>query len=510
MKTKEKIFRDAQYYVTVAQKVVEMGGLVQSDGLREAIREVEQTFGRVDLDSSYISRLEEKFLTVFSEVCAVEVVKRDKEDRGRGKRLNTKLIELKESNAEKLLEVCEKSIPLGQPRRQTQVVRTPTTLSKEEKARRDACVAKAIGLQEKNPSLTREEAIKIAREETKRITKEMVLKMYKILTKAKYDRDWSVKAQDCKAIINKTTFGKNMLRDLANAFQSNGIKIFVTFVEDEHDRRTWKLRVNNNPGDLMGQLAEYARRTYDLRLVDENKPKSAALGLSGIKKFVRVAPKKVKAELSEKMKYILFVMAGMLYKTGKAVQLSDLCSILRGNRYHCLEVTPNEILEIVRTYPEYFEQGFQNRNTFCFSKRGEEVWKELKELNPANEAWNIPWIINSGLKLEDVREFFPASYQVRADVETGSTVIVVVADKSIRSKMQLGRLQQRMRDCDFPIASEELVQRLKDEVEVQNALFRAYMLDKSKQPDWTTTRSNGGDSTTEKDKFLFQLEEECD
>ena len=498
MKTKEnKPLRGATYYITVASELLQRGGIVMQDDFRKILAETDQKFG-IKTNFKCQKNQEDKFIELFKTVLNVEVVTRSKEERGRGKNSEVRMIELKETNQEKLKELVFSK----KPSEKSNKTGAAFTIMPAEKVRRDAYVEQAKEIREENPGMTHEGSIKEAKKRVKKISAEMLRRTFNILQKVKYSGDWSISAAMLKKMFNVQTFSRKYVENWALTFQAYGVRLFVTIIEDDNDRRTWKMVLKNDPSELMAKVQELAKKSYDLILVDDRQPK----GPASEKKLVRIGTgekkNELKTTLTDRTRYLIFVMAGMLMKRGgKFLTALDVGSVLRSNRYHKIDVTSDEIVSIVKSFPEFFSQGFQDRTSFNFARKADEVWKEVQKFNPKNEKWPIPWIINSGLGLDEIKTYFPESYQVREDIQEGSTVIVVVADRSIEAFIKLSKLQLRMRECDFPIADEDFVRKLTSEVTVTDSLLRGLMLDRHRQ-DWT-------DKVTDNGKLLFQIEENC-
>ena len=125
---------------------------------------------------------------------------------------------------------------------------------------------------------------------------------------------------------------------MGKLFQAYSIGIFITVTEDERDRRTWKIVLNNNPSDLMTKVQELAKKMYDLTLVDDRQPNGPAIE----KKLVRIGNgdkrNELKTTLTDRTRYLIFVMAGMLMKNGgKFLTALEVGSVLRSNRYHKID-----------------------------------------------------------------------------------------------------------------------------------------------------------------------------
>ena len=97
MKTKEnKQLRGATYYITVASELLQRGGIVMQDDFRKILAETDQKFG-IKTNFKCQKNQEDKFIELFKTVLNVEVVTRSKEERGRGKNSEVRMIELKET-----------------------------------------------------------------------------------------------------------------------------------------------------------------------------------------------------------------------------------------------------------------------------------------------------------------------------------------------------------------------------------------------------------------------------
>jgi hypothetical protein len=153
-----------------------------------------------------------------------------------------------------------------------------------------------------------------------------------------------------------------------------------------------------------------------------------------------------------------------------------------------------DLQDIALDNPRFFR--ITNNGLIALVGNISDTWEKLKKFNPKNTSWNIPWIINSGLTLREIQEHFPDSYRLWEEVKVGSAVYIIKADRSIRSMIELSKLQMRMRDCDYPAVEggPGLVEKLKigykNLVEVLDDTF--------------TDRQRK--SRTENDKILYQLE----
>jgi hypothetical protein len=214
------------------------------------------------------------------------------------------------------------------------------------------------------------------------------------------------------------------------------------------------------------------------------------------KKVIEASPA-IKRPSAEKVgsRYIMFVMAGMvIVNRGAAVDPGYVTSILKNNHFKPVEIDAMDLQDIVLDNPRFFR--ITNNGLIALVGNISDTWEKLKKFNPKNTSWNIPWIINSGLTLREIQEHFPDSYRLWEEVKVGSAVYIIKADRSIRSMIELSKLQMRMRDCDFPAVEggPGLVEKLK--IGYKNLVE---ILD-----DTFTDRQRK--SRTENDKILYQLE----
>lgn len=499
----QKIVRGADYYVALASKVLESGTVIQDD-LRKLIAQVDGELGFKNINSD---RVQDKFVEIFEKILDIVDIERDKKDRGRGKRLQVKVFAFNGVDSEEIVSRANKYFQKGR-KRPTKKGKKPVgnytttaTLSKTDKLYRDAAVKVAEELKREDPGLSHAEAMSKARKRVKLgMTPDLLKKVWKLLITAKYDQG-EVRSVKLFELYNKGTFSKKVLNDWANLLKSFGIRFIYTIGDDVKNGRGWLLKFNNGVEQLMEQVAELAKNLHNIELVDNKRPVQRE-GSSG-KRYIKLTSQRVQEQatgnLPHRTKYLIFIMGGIIKHAGRAVSAVKIGSILRNNHYHNLGVTDNELFEIVQSFPEYFERGIQDRNTIRLVGRDSDTWEKLQKFNPKNEIWRIPWLVNSGLTLDEIRKAFPDSYQKHEEIP-GSSVFIIVADRSIDSFRRLAQLHLKMRDCDYPIMDEGLVERLNDEIKIKNLLLKAVMLDRS-QP------AIGTDPDTAQDKLLYQIEE---
>lgn len=512
MKNSGKL-RGSDYYVALASKVLDKGTVMQDD-FRKLIEQVDVELG-FPKSGSYQKAIQDKFILIFNGLVDVIDIERDKADRGRGKSLKVKVFdfgnntmtEIQSRSNEffgKLSKGDNKTRPVKKAVVYAGNIATTATPSREDRAYRDAYVKKAGELKKKNPSLSQEQAVKEAKKSVKRISKEMIQKVWKLLIKVKYDCQYdTISSRVLHEVIKTGKLTKDTIRDWANQLQNYGVPLFVTITDDNHDRRCWAVQFVNSPDTVMPQLSSLAKETFGISLVDNRRPTGTTVGVQ--KRFTKLPGKVITnqdvSNLTPRVKYIIFVMGGMIKRVGRAIPAVNVSRVLRNNHYHPITVTESELFDIVSTFPEYFSRSLgDNQSIALAGSNWHETWTKLQKFNPKEERWNIPWLVNSGLELEKVKEIFPESYQMNKEIP-GSKVYVVVADRSIESIIKLAKLQLQMRSCDYPILEENLVERLEKEAIINDGLLKALLLDK-KQPNFVRD-----DSDTVRDKLLYQLEE---
>jgi hypothetical protein len=153
--------------------------------------------------------------------------------------------------------------------------------------------------------------------------------------------------------------------------------------------------------------------------------------------------------------YVAFIIGGLIMvNNGKAVEALQVGNVLRNNSYNQIEVSESDVLRIANSYPEYFERNnFGKRINFVGKK--DETWEKLSEKSPCNKTWKIAWCINSGLDIKEVQDLFPKSYVEHEEINQGSKIFIVVADKGLNAFRKLSRLQLKMRAVDFPIGMDQ-------------------------------------------------------
>lgn len=161
-------------------------------------------------------------------------------------------------------------------------------------------------------------------------------------------------------------------------------------------------------------------------------------------------------------KYITFVIAGLIKSNGgAAVDPVYVTSLLRSNRFRPMDLDFLNVQDIVEDNRDLFRRT--GGGLIALVGKVDDTWDKVKRLNPKNTSWNIPWVVNSGITLKEIQEYFPNSYRMWEEIKVGSAVYVIKADRSIKSIIRLSELQTRMRDVDFPAVegSAGLVEKLK-------------------------------------------------
>ena len=492
MKKSEKP-RGPEFYSALAMKVLDKGTTTQ-DEFRELIKATDEELGFYHRDK-YNYTIQGNFEKVFKDVLDVIVEKRDNTERGCGKRLMIKVFDFKTKNREEISAVVEKHFSSLAPKKKSTT--SVTTLSEADKVYRDAYVNKAKELEETDPTTDRHVAVKIAKKKVKKLSKDFIKKIWKILTIFNQSDYQEIASSTLKEAVHGVVT-KSEPKKWTDQLTPYGVGFHVTVADHPRDNRKWILKLNNDAVSVMMSLANVAKKMYGMDLVVPSNNNGVKPGrytrLEGTRQSI---PASSEEYISPRVKYIVFAMAGIIQKQRAFVDINQISSILRKNHYKSINVTGAELLEIVKAFPDYFERSIQ-RNSIGL--KGRDTWSKIQKFNPKNEEWIIPWVVNSGLDLAKIQEFFPNSYQVNPEVGVGSSIYMIRTDRSIGAFMKLARLQLLMRDCDYPISEEGLLDRLNNENKISEKLIQAIMLDRRKQ-------SFEEETDTDRDKILYQIEE---
>jgi hypothetical protein len=491
MKNTEKT-RGAEFYNVLALKVLERGTTTQ-DEFRELIKATDEELGFIYRDK-YNLTVQNNFEKVFGNILEVIIEKRDDADRCRGKRLMIKVFDFKTKDRNEILEACKKYFSaIAKPKKPA---RTVTTLSEADKIYRDVYVGEANKIQSESPTTDRRVAVKMAKRNVRKLSKDFIKKIWKVLVAFNQSGEYQeILSSRLKEMLGHIT--KSEPKKWSDQLVPYGIKFHITIADYPQDNRKWVLKLNNDATELMMALANIAKKMYGMELqipTTGSLQKSRYTRLEGTRQSMAASSEEY---ISPRVKYIVFAMAGIIQKQRSFVDINQICSVLRKNHYRSINVTSQEILEIVKAFPDYFERSIQRGSV---GLKGHDTWSKIQKFNPKNEEWLIPWVVNSGLTLEDVQEFFPGSTQVNPDIKVGSSIYMIKADRSIGAFMKLARLQLLMRECDYPISEEGLLGRLENENKISEKLIQAVMLDRRRQ-------SFEAETDTDQDKILYQIEE---
>ena len=194
-------------------------------------------------------------------------------------------------------------------------------------------------------------------------------------------------------------------------------------------------------------------------------------------------------------KYIVFIIAGLIkLNGGAAVDPVYVTSLLRGNRFKPMDLDLLNVQDVVEDNRDLFRRT--GGGLIALVGKVDDTWDKVKRLNPKYTSWNISWVVNSGLSLREIQEYFPNSYRMWEEIKVGSAVYVIKADRSIKSLIKLSELQMRMRECDFPAVdgSPGLIEKLKIGYKNLMEMLEETLTDNSRRK-------------TENDQILYKLEE---
>ena len=260
MKNTEKT-RGAEFYNVLALKVLERGTTTQ-DEFRELIKATDEELGFIYRDK-YNLNVQNNFEKVFGNILEVIVEKRDDADRCRGKRLMIKVFDFKTKDRNEILEACKKYFSaIAKPKKPA---RTVTTLSEADKIYRDVYVGEANKIQSESPTTDRRVAVKMAKRNVRKLSKDFIKKIWKVLVAFNQSGEYQeILSSRLKEMLGHIT--KSEPRKWSDQLIPYGIKFHITIADYPQDNRKWVLKLNNDATELMMALANIAKKMYGMEL----------------------------------------------------------------------------------------------------------------------------------------------------------------------------------------------------------------------------------------------------
>ena len=428
-----------EYHITLAERLV-VAGVVDRENLLKIMSEVNVEYGMKSLSINSLSVMTDRISRVYGD---------DFERTKVGKRV---LYSLKKVNKPRILNYFN---PVGK----TGIV------TKQDIAHRDAYLVVAKKAMEKNPSLNRQNAVISAKNNVEILSEEMVLKAWNLIGRFKKMGDMLQLKKDDNVIF---------IQRVIETFKNYKVNLGFELV-----KKTLKLKRDKTK--VMKEISDLGWNVLHIKLgtVKENEEK--------------VVP------LSIEESYMILVAGGMIKKNdGKFITIHQLIKVLKDNHYRKFDLSIYQVEEIFKKVPQYFNLKMSTKE---ISMEGNMWSKIYEEYAPKNQEWIVPWCINSDIRFEEIQKVFPESYQERKDINVGSRIIMIKADKSIKSFMKLARLSEKFRDSDFPIGENGLIERLAQESTYLEINLFNNMLGKINPAEWR--------SGIDPDKLLLQIEENC-
>lgn len=387
------------------------------------------------------------------------------------------------------------------------------TVTERDRVIRDAYVKVSAELIRKNPGMTQSESIKKAKKMVKLNEKEIKLVWNILLIGKQTDDGLFSKKYLSEKVFRGAAVPKDKLKKLSRKLNYYGVRFSLNIIEDKASGGTVKL-INDSFG-LLKDVERLAKVLFPKLVLEDNTRgnKLKPIENSPVTRVVRTKASNVEGDrLTPEIKKLLYVIGGVIMsRDGKAINITQLCEILEGNNYFRINEGPQGIFEIVKQFPEFFERSNgSDRNAIAFAVpfKRQEIWTKIKNLcSPKYQVKEIPWLINSGLTLEEIQEYFPDSYMEYPDYN--KNVVMIKMTESMKDFMTLGQLYQRMRECDVPLGqSPDLIARLKLEIKMQNARVRAmYVKDTLVDFNWAGTLKKDTRKNFEFDKLMYTIEE---
>lgn len=331
-----------------------------------------------------------------------------------------------------------------------------------------------------------------------KLTKSKVVGMAAILMETETNGLGNVSSTRIKELTNSSVNKERILewKTTLNAFGC-GIDFRIIMSQG----RTWKLHSNVDPQDSLEKLQGLAKRQLglDLEITKTDKPK--VLGKVEVQKIVEFS-RKCTDDYTKRIKILVFTVAGIIKYGNGIVTFEDILSVLKNNHYRKYDETLISLKEFVSAFPEYFKIVDGTKIGLANPFYSDNLWNEIKQkFHPDSITKEIAWLVRSGLTLKEIKSFFPDSYIQEGFEDSG--VVIIKMTESVKDFMNLARLYGKMRECDKPILSGDLVERLKDESSLQwSRLEQFYDNNYEIIPEWASKKVTVADN----DKLLYAIE----
>jgi hypothetical protein len=511
----EKKLRGTDYYIAVAKKVMEKKAVSKKE-LVIICDQVDKEQGYRKRDARAIDFSIDKFEKIFHSGSKLlkDVQKTPEAERGRGHRLTIPVYCLEDMTEEELKKYVSSYYKEHGPKKVKKSSPVPT-ITEKDRVDRDAKIRAAEELRKSNPMMTQKESIKASGKKI-RLTVKMIRLAGTILEIAAQSENWVVQ----KRVLNDALKGKVVkakdIKNLQETLNYYGVRFFTQFITVGAG---WNLKLINDPVQTLDNLRDLTRKKFPKEKFAwmENVEKvkrmvvNSEISLSRRVAVVRIDTPNAGDRLTPYVKRLIFSIGGIIQiNDGRFINVSTIIGILENNNYFRAKESVQSLFDIVKQFPDFFarSQG-TDRNAIGFADQFKrtEIWNKIKELcSPKNQVKEIPWLINSGLTLDEIKEYFPESYVEHP--EYNSSVITIKMTESIDNFMQLGQLYQKMRKCDVPLCqNEDLIGRLKVEVRTQRARLKAMYKKEAREYNWAKPTDDEKKPNIDNDKLLYTIEE---
>lgn len=505
-----KTIRGAQYYITVATKIMAHSAVVTRKQLLDIFNEVDKEQGYPTSEVKQKYTMLDKFEKIFQSggklIKSMEKI--PDAERGRGQRLKQENYAIDEMSEKELTDYVENYYRTTDKRKKKKAISCPVSVTGKDRQIRDASVRASEELREHNPGLAQKESMEEAKKSIK-LTKKDVKRAWGLLRLGRDNGEWIVNRDTLvKTVWNGKQVSKKGLEQLCKKLGYYGIRLFIQFIDAK--KRGWNIKLMSEPSEIMEKLKKVAFEVTGVTLIDEGK-KRVEIGDHPSQRLVRIenSTDDSSSRFSYTKRLIFYIGGIIMMRDGKAINATQLCNILENNSYFKIKEGPQAIFSLIKQFPEFFErsQGSdRNAISFAVCYKKNEIWSKLKNLcSPKYHTKEIPWLIQSGLSLEEIRSFFPESY-IECP-EYNKSVITIKMTESIKDFMALAQLHQKMRDCDVPLGQEPcFCNKLSFESKIQNARIRTIYANPTQE--WVQrTEGMQKDKNFENDKLLYHIEE---
>lgn len=282
----------------------------------------------------------------------------------------------------------------------------------------------------------------------------MVKRVYDVLLKVYRSGKETIPFPKLSEYMDHRYMSQQVLDTWKNSLAEYGFSLDVRVVSIGGNKKAAKF---NGVKDIIFSLSKKAVEWYGEDLGAEKD-----LGISGLMSVKTVEPKKItiteKKDVDQDTGYLIYVIAGILKKHGKALDYDDLCKVLRDN--FSISTTKVDLRKLASEVPEF--DGTIRVNSAIMLKDLTNGWINISEkYDPKNTRLSV--IARIGMSLDEVRKFIPET-EVLSVISDTDAIYRLWYNRSIHSFKDLIRLYRTFRGTDAILSDDVLVERMEREI----------------------------------------------